>query len=237
MPQPSENAAPVGRLIVGGKDIPTPFPVKTWKDAGGLSFYAPDCAATWMPRRAETRLDLFVLHWDACQSSSACYRALKDRRLSVHLMLDADGTVYQALDLLSATAYHVAGHNSRSVGVEICNPVYRTANSRSNPRPVASLPRINGSGALPLVLDYYPVQTKRVVELAEAVCSALNIPKALPRAPAHPSRHGADKTGVPLGILQSPGAFRGVAGHYHLSEQKTDPGTMLWPALSDAGWK
>ena len=40
--------------------------------------------------------------------------------LSVHFMVDADGTIYQTLDLLER-AYHAEEVNSDSIGVEICN--------------------------------------------------------------------------------------------------------------------
>jgi N-acetyl-anhydromuramyl-L-alanine amidase AmpD len=42
------------------------------------------------------------------------------RGLSVHFMLDLDGTIYQTLDL-KERAWHATSSNSRSVGVEIAN--------------------------------------------------------------------------------------------------------------------
>src|SRR5690606_31541597 len=41
-----------------------------------------------------------------------------ERHLSVHFLLDVDGTIYQALDL-KEKAWHATRANSRSVGVEI----------------------------------------------------------------------------------------------------------------------
>jgi N-acetyl-anhydromuramyl-L-alanine amidase AmpD len=152
---------------------------------------------------------------------------LLERELSVHLMLDADGTVYQALDLAIVSAYHAGPVNQRSVGVEICNPVRIERNKWCHPpRPVVDDPGVNGDQRK-LRLDFYPIQKSRVVELAEAVSAAFGIPRALPRA--------ADGSVMPA-KLRDPSQFRGTCGHYHVSATKDDPGTTLWPGLSAAGW-
>lgn len=66
-------------------------------------------------------LDLFVMHYDVCVTSQSCFKVLHDRRaLSIHFMLDVDGTIYQTLDLRD-TAWHARQANCRSVGVEIAN--------------------------------------------------------------------------------------------------------------------
>ena len=62
-------------------------------------------------------LDQFVIHYDVCGTSRQCFKILHDRRkLSVHFLLDVDGTLYQTLDL-SDTANHARQSNSRSVGI------------------------------------------------------------------------------------------------------------------------
>ncbi len=46
------------------------------------------------------KVDQFVLHFDVCGTSAQCFYVLHDRRgLSVHFMLDVDGTIYQTLDV------------------------------------------------------------------------------------------------------------------------------------------
>ena len=66
-------------------------------------------------------VDQFVLHYDVAGSSQACFKVLHDVRcLSVHFMLDVDGTIYQTLDL-KERAWHATTSNSRSVGIEIAN--------------------------------------------------------------------------------------------------------------------
>src|SRR6516165_9132413 len=66
-------------------------------------------------------VDQFVIHFDVCGTSRQCFNILQDHRdLSVHFMLDLDGTIYQTLDL-KERAWHATTANSRSVGIEIAN--------------------------------------------------------------------------------------------------------------------
>jgi hypothetical protein len=75
----------------------------------------------WTREHLAEQVDLFVLHYDACGTSRVCFRVLQDeRKLSVHFLLDLDGTIYQTLDLCEQ-AWHARAANPRSVGVEIAN--------------------------------------------------------------------------------------------------------------------
>src|SRR5262249_51879002 len=66
-------------------------------------------------------VDQFVIHFDACGTSKKCFQVLHDERcLSVHFMLDLDGTIYQTLDL-KESAWHATIANGRSIGIEIAN--------------------------------------------------------------------------------------------------------------------
>ena len=66
-------------------------------------------------------VDQFVIHFDACGTSRQCFNVLQDHRgLSVHFMLDLDGTIYQTLDV-KERAWHATSSNTRSVGIEIAN--------------------------------------------------------------------------------------------------------------------
>lgn len=69
----------------------------------------------------QERVDQFVIHYDVCGTSRTCFRVLHDLRgLSVHFMLDIDGTIYQTLDV-KERAWHATTSNDRSVGIEIAN--------------------------------------------------------------------------------------------------------------------
>lgn len=75
----------------------------------------------WDLELLRQHVDQFVLHYDVCGTSRQCFRVLHDfRGLSVHFMIDIDGTIYQTLDV-KEKAWHATIANNRSVGVEIAN--------------------------------------------------------------------------------------------------------------------
>ncbi len=75
----------------------------------------------WDLASLRERVDQFVYHYDVCGTSRQCFNILHDHRgLSVHFMLDVDGTIYQTLDL-KERAWHATTSNSRSIGIEIAN--------------------------------------------------------------------------------------------------------------------
>ena len=75
----------------------------------------------WSLEQLREVVDQFVLHFDVCGTSRRCFEILHDHRgLSVHFMLDIDGTIYQTLDL-KERAWHATTSNTRSVGIEIAN--------------------------------------------------------------------------------------------------------------------
>lgn len=92
----------------------------------------PDCPITsddferlrgggWDLPTLQRCVDQFVLHYDVCGTSRQCFRVLHDLRgLSVHFLLDIDGTIYQTLDL-KERAWHATTSNDRSIGIEIAN--------------------------------------------------------------------------------------------------------------------
>lgn len=107
--------------------------------------------------------------------------------------------------------------------LEIQNPVQLHRNKwQTPPREVVVDPGVHG-GPTYEHLDFYDVQMKRVVELAEVLCGRFGIPRMLPLGA------GGD---VLRGL--APPDFRGVCGHYHVSRSKPDPGLTLWPGLQTA---
>lgn len=195
-------------------------------------------------------VDLFVLHYDACGTSRTCFEVLHDRRgLSVHFMLDLDGTIYQTLDLRDQ-AWHAGPANTRSVGIEIANigayaaseagllDEWYTADSKGvrvrlpaglgdgglrRPNFVARPARVSRQrgrihGALYEQYDLTPEQYDSLVELT---ASLLEI---FPRMQADAPRSAAGRiSGDALGMAEL-GHFRGILGHYHLTQRKRDPG-------------
>jgi N-acetyl-anhydromuramyl-L-alanine amidase AmpD len=75
----------------------------------------------WPLALARAKIDQFVYHYSVDPCSAATFYTLHDRRgLSVHFMLDIDGTIYQTLDV-TERAWHATKANDRSVGIEIAN--------------------------------------------------------------------------------------------------------------------
>ncbi|MEC7233187.1 MAG: peptidoglycan recognition family protein [Planctomycetota bacterium] len=194
-------------------------------------------------------LELFVVHYDAGATSQSCFRTLHDRRaLSVHFMIDLDGTIYQTLDLRD-TAWHARQANNRSVGVEIAQigayPLddttldgwYETdvVGTRINlPRPASELgvrtPRFVARPARPGRIrglihgkayqqyDFTPEQYDSLVKLTAALCR--HFPKIEPDAPRD-RRGRVLTTRIPE---EAEWDFNGIVGHYHVGSHKTDPG-------------
>lgn len=209
-------------LIIAGERVRVPFPVVTWDEPSGMSFVG---RGGWTKRQDPTGsgVNLFVLHWDGCTSARQCFHVLLERNLSVHLMLDGDGTVYQALDLAEARGWHAGDVNERSIGIEIQNPVQVHRNKWQSPaREIVMDPGVH-SALTYEHLDFYTIQKKRLVELAEVLCERFAIPREVP----------IDSCGDVLRAL-APTGFRGVCGHYHVSKSKPDPGLTLWPDLQAA---
>lgn len=78
-------------------------------------------AGQWTLETLRGHVDQFVIHYDVAGTSRNCFRVLHDARcLSVHFMIDLDGTIYQTLDA-KERAWHAGSANDRSVGVEIAN--------------------------------------------------------------------------------------------------------------------
>ena len=91
-------------------------------------------------------VDQFVIHYDACGTSKRCFEILHDvRGLSVHFLLDVDGTLYQTLDL-KERAWHATIANDRSVGIEIANIGAYAAAPGSRPKILGSWYTTGASG-------------------------------------------------------------------------------------------
>jgi N-acetyl-anhydromuramyl-L-alanine amidase AmpD len=177
-----------------------------------------------------------VLHLDGCVNSRSCFHSMHDMPrpdggcgLSAHFMIDADGTIYQTLDLLES-AWHAEQANSISVGIEICNrgdaslgeldrlpDDYRT-------RPVKDVV-VNGHTYH--AFDFRPEQYASVMALVRVLVRLFPGVK-----PIYPEREGKPF----LQTLRDPNSFAGIVGHLHVDMQrrKWDPGAFDWLRLKRA---
>jgi len=202
----------------------------------------------WTRAHLAEQLDLFVLHYDACGTSESCFRVLQDeRKLSVHFLLDLDGTLYQTLDL-AEQAWHARAANPRSIGVEIANlgaypPEERaklalayewtedgvrlrlSARAAASERaPFGGRPARPGllSGAIhgaPLVqYDFTPEQYESLAALAATLA------RVFPRIELDAPRDAAGRVRAEALSDDEEAAFHGILGHFHLQTDKRDPG-------------
>lgn len=164
----------------------------------------------------------FVVHHDGCSSADMCFAVLHNERgLSCHFLIDNDGTIYQTIDL-SLMAYHAAEWNTASIGVEFCNrgdakkePNYY-ASGRFGPQRDVKPCKINGHTIL--AFDYTPAQYDAFTRLSRA------LQRLLPNLPAEFPQAGAGVQSWDTMPTSASFAFSGYIGHYHLTNQKWDPG-------------
>lgn len=192
--------------------------VLTYEDGAGLkarkgTYYS---CANQPPRN----IRYFVNHWDVCTSSKGCFSVLDKRGLSVHFLVDNDGTIYQTLDM-----QHIAWHagstltNKQSLGVEITNAYdlkyqnyYKTNVGLA--RPVIEDAWVHGTKLKPF-LGFYPVQLEALKALWKAVHWAAGIPLEAPL-----NEHMQTSTGYENEVVY--GKFSGFVSHYHISTKKID---------------
>ncbi|MBP9899947.1 MAG: peptidoglycan recognition family protein [Verrucomicrobiota bacterium] len=206
-------------------------------------------------------VDQFVLHYDVCGTSRQCFNVLHDHRgLSVHFMLDLDGTIYQTLDL-KERAWHATTSNHRSIGIEIANMgAYRSAGDKTLARWYApdpdgrtriTIPERLGDGGIrtpnfvgrparnePVwgeiqgeVLVQYDYTPEQYRALAHLTAALC---KVFPKIQCDFPR-GQDGQIIPRQLADAElDNYGGVLGHYHIQKNKTDPGPALnWDYLID----
>jgi hypothetical protein len=217
-------------VVVGGARVPVPFPVTCWFEAGGL-----DLGRYHGGHRAAGDVRMFLLHWDGCLSSRQCYHVLLERELSVQFLVDWDGTIYQCADAL-AWCFHGGPANRYSVGVEICNPVRPERAVHQDvrvERPVVE-EREPHSGRPVRLLGFTAAQRAAVRNLTGWFCAHFGVPR---RAPCLLPMKQLDGTADPAEVATTvvgglvEGDFAGLAGHFHASANKVDPGFSLWPVV------
>ena len=228
----------------------------SWKPPAGLR-YRPgrETEAGRVTRRSTPAelarvVDQLVLHYDVCGTSRTCFKVLHDRReLSVHFLLDLDGTLYQTLDLAD-TAWHARQANPRSIGIEIANigayppgapsPLdeFYTSDARGT---VVSLPaRLGDGGVRTAGFVARPVRAERVrgvvngralemmdytpEQYATLARLAAALCRIFPRIAPDVPRTSDGRARIDALSDAELAAFGGILGHQHVTSDKTDPG-------------
>ena len=204
-------------------------------------------------------VDQFVYHYDACGTSRRCFQVLQDMRgLSVHFMLDLDGTIYQSLDV-KERAWHAGTANDRSVGIEIANigaySDMETLNQwygrDESGRTCVALPswigesgvRKPGFVARPAraeivkgevngrqlqQYDLTDAQYDSLIKLTATLC------QVLPRIEPDYPRDAEGRLRMSVLSEEEMENFSGVLGHWHVIKSKVDPGPAFdWERVID----
>jgi len=208
------------RYIVYNGDF---YPIKwdkfvLWSSDGGLeskrgNYY--DYSA-----RPKRNIRYFVNHWDVCLNSTSCQNVLDKRGISVHFLIDNDGTIYQTMDMQHA-AWHAGSSRSNraSVGVEISNAYYPKyqdwyVNAGYGERPIIDDAWVHGTKLEPF-MGFYPAQIEALKALWEAIHGATGIPYEAPE-----NQFGKISTKYVQDVPY--GKFSGFVSHYHVSKAKID---------------
>ncbi len=209
----------------------------------------------------QEKVDQFVIHFDVAGVSRNCFKTLQDNRdLSVHFMLDIDGTIYQTLDL-KERAYHATIANTRSVGIEIANmggyakeennPLDKWYRHDANGQTTLTIPPNLGDGGVrtPGFVGH-PARPEPVKgniqgrdltqydftpqQYAALVKLTATLCKVFPKIQC---RYPTDDAGklithkLPDDELRR---YEGVLGHYHIQTDKVDPGPAFnWDYVID----
>lgn len=196
-------------------------------------------------------VDQFVLHYDVTGISKQCFKVLHDLRgLSVHFMLDVDGTIYQTLDL-KERAWHATSSNGRSIGIELANmgaypPGAAKALEEWYPKdqdgrpylkvparigdPMFATPNFTGRPARAELLrgvvqgrelHQYDLTPQQYEALTKLTAALCRVfPKIVCDYPRDFTGQLVTKK-LPDETLK---AYQGVLGHFHVQANKTDPG-------------
>jgi N-acetylmuramoyl-L-alanine amidase len=159
----------------------------------------------------------FVVHHDGCADSRTCFQVLHNERgLSVHFLIDNDGTIFQTLDLVDC-AFQAAGVNEISVGVELANrgDAQRFPNDYHGKRDKVTC-RINGHQFL--AYAYTQAQMASMISIGKTLARLFpNLPQDYPNG-------GGDAEPMWATLRGDVREYNGYLGHYHVTDQKWDPG-------------
>ena len=218
-------------IVHNGKFIPIEWPkVVLWDEDSG--FKADKGCYTDLSGKEDRKPTMFVNHWDVCLSSASCAKVLNRRGISVHFLIDNDGTIFQMLDT-QHKAWHAgisngAGGNPKGIGVEISNAYYLKYQSwyiknGFGERPVQENAYVDGKKMKPFT-DFYPEQLQALKALWKAVHIGLKIPLSFPENDKGNLSDTVDKDCVK-------GKFHGICNHYNFTKGKLDCAGLDIPSL------
>ncbi|MBL9202398.1 MAG: N-acetylmuramoyl-L-alanine amidase [Opitutaceae bacterium] len=232
------------------KDIRTPNRYNLRRDGLSPEEIERVRGGGWDLPLLQRTVDQFVVHYDVAGISKQCFKILHDLRgLSVHFMLDIDGTIYQTLDL-KERAFHATIANTRSVGIEIANmgaypsgahkaldewypkdaqgPFIKVPERYGDPmiftkdfvgRPAR--PELVRGNVQGTDLLQYDLTPQQYAALTKLTAALC---KVFPKMACDYPRDATGKLITKKLPDEDLKKFQGVLGHYHVQTNKTDPG-------------
>ncbi len=208
----------------------------------------------WTLPMIQARVDQFVYHYDVDASSKTCFRVLHDMRdLSVHFMLDVDGTIYQTLDV-KERAWQATIANSRSVGIEIANIGAYPADSPNGNATLAQYYRKEPGGQTRIVMGVlgpaagvrtpnfiaHPLRNDAIIgevqhkeykmydltpqQYDSLIKLTATLCTVLPKMKCDYPRDEHGKLITHQLSDSQYASYQGLLGHYHVQDNKEDPG-------------
>jgi hypothetical protein len=192
--------------------------VVLWTDKGGLKAKE----GNYRKVDGKRNIPMFVTHWDVCLNSKTCQRVLDRRGISVHFLIDNDGTIYQTMDT-THIGWHAGSANNYSVGVEISNAYYLKyqnwyVKNGYGKRPIVEDAHVNGKKLKPH-LGFYYIQEEALKALYKAINKGLGIPLETPL-----NFTGTQYTDTHSKVRRN--QFKGFVHHYHITHKKIDCGGL-----------
>jgi len=218
-------------VLIGGKIHPLlhpvtghPIPIFGPEDHG-IRFEAGD----GYNKQRRKPIDLGVFHWTGSENSvERMAQTLRKRKLGVEYAISPYGSLYFFCDPMEVDTADAGIANSRSWGVEIVNAGFRRASTlwrepeyreiKMGPREKYDT-RIHGKALK--CWDFYPAQKQTAFALNKLMTEVID---------TYPSDVCTE-----AGVVQikGPNAIKGACGHYHISEEKYDPGTKFMQELAE----
>tara|TARA_Y100000593_G_scaffold95131_1_gene200477 strand:- start:10562 stop:11455 length:894 start_codon:yes stop_codon:yes gene_type:complete len=201
-------------IVFGGNFVPIKWKkVVLWSEEGGMK--APKGTYRNHIGKPPRDIKMFVNHWDVCLNSKSCFNVLKKRGISVHFLIDNDGTIYQTTDMQNV-CWHAGKRkwNDCTVGVEISNAYYTKYQSWYERNGFGRRPQVRGwvhGNRMREHMDFYDVQK----EAAKALWVALHESMGLPLDAPNEDRVSNEAVAC---------NFKGIIHHYHLTSRKIDCG-------------
>jgi hypothetical protein len=204
---------PSNKIILDGKEYSLDgVTVYNFNDNPNFSFYQNDKG--WRKKSSRIIHNL-VLHDSITDTAEKAMNVLLARELSVHFILDKDGTIYQALDPKDI-AYHAQYWNNNTIGIELANlldPKFASGGRTLHPKTSWSVSK----GYWDLTKE----QKKSLPILIKKLTEVYNIPNDVPRNPDNSIMFRGIGKPIP-NLLKSAGTFKGVVAHGMFEAQRWD---------------